>query len=140
LSSNLDLMQTSATAISTRVTIQNAFQRYYAAGNNTLENWVNAQRDIEAAISLDASLVLQARLWGRSADGIGSAGGLLNGSHRRGSRWKYTLTHAQLPRRACTMLMYHYRDTSIRMAAPYRLALTTQTYVSSISTLDLTCD
>ncbi|SMR41854.1 unnamed protein product [Zymoseptoria tritici ST99CH_1E4] len=82
ISSNLDLYGTSATTISTRVTIQNAFQRYYATGNNTIENWLNPLRDIQAAISSDASLgqslLLQARLWDRASNGLGSSGGLLN--------------------------------------------------------------
>jgi osomolarity two-component system sensor histidine kinase SLN1 len=62
---------------------QNAFQRYYATGNNSESNWINPYRDIQAAISSDASLgqalLLQARLYGRNTTGPGSSGGLLNG-------------------------------------------------------------
>lgn len=50
LASNLDLMQTTATFLTTRVIIQSALQRYNWYGNNTQSNWAAARSDMSAAI------------------------------------------------------------------------------------------
>lgn len=82
LASNLDVMQTSSSFVSTRVLIQNALTRYNARGNNTAANWVSSITDLQAAIGGDASLgqalLLQTRVWPKDGDGPGSLGGLLN--------------------------------------------------------------
>lgn len=82
LASNLDVMQTSATFVSTRILIQNALSRYNIRGNNTASNWVNSVTDLQAAVGGDASLgqalLLQTRIWPKDAAGPGSIGGLLN--------------------------------------------------------------
>lgn len=50
LASNLDLMQTTATFLTTRVIIQYALQRYNWYGNNTESNWFYAKSDMAAAV------------------------------------------------------------------------------------------
>ncbi|OCK85852.1 putative histidine kinase HHK5p [Lepidopterella palustris CBS 459.81] len=64
LSSNLFLMQSSAKAIATRILIQNALQRYNQ-GNDTAENWVRSESDLQAVFQGDqqATLLLQARVF-----------------------------------------------------------------------------
>lgn len=78
LSSNLDVMHTSASFVTTRVLIQNALQRYNDYRNNTPANWANAAADMAAAIGGEASLgqqlLMQSRVW--SKDGAGPAGAL----------------------------------------------------------------
>ena len=65
LASNLDVMQTSAGFVSTRVLIQMALGRYNQ-GNNTEQNWSESKADLQAAIggmaSLGQILLLQARV------------------------------------------------------------------------------
>lgn len=65
LASNLDVMQTSAGFVSTRVLIQMALMRYNQ-GNNTEQNWSESKSDMQAAIggmaSLGQILLLQARV------------------------------------------------------------------------------
>ncbi|KAK4504136.1 hypothetical protein PRZ48_005052 [Zasmidium cellare] len=82
LASNLDVMQTSAGFVSSRVLIQNALRRYNVDGNNTGENWDNAKADLQAAIggesSQGQSLLLQAKVYGKNNTGVGSPYGLLN--------------------------------------------------------------
>ncbi|KAF2170020.1 hypothetical protein M409DRAFT_64403 [Zasmidium cellare ATCC 36951] len=82
LASNLDVMQTSAGFVSSRVLIQNALKRYNDVGNNTSENWANSLADLQAAIggesSQGQSLLLQARVYGKNATGVGGPYGLLN--------------------------------------------------------------
>lgn len=84
LASNLDVMQTSASFVSTRILIQNALTRYNAptGSNNSASNWANSIVDLQAAIGGDASLgqalLLQTRVWPKDTEGPGSPGGLLN--------------------------------------------------------------
>lgn len=82
LASNLDVMQTSASFVSSRVLIQNALMRYNDDGNNTAENWNTSSQDLQAAIggesSQGQSLLLQARVYGRNGTGPGGPYGLLN--------------------------------------------------------------
>ena len=50
LASNLDLMQTTATLLTTRIIIQGALERYNWFGNNTDSNWSSAKSDMQAAV------------------------------------------------------------------------------------------
>nr|OQO15973.1 hypothetical protein B0A51_16876 [Rachicladosporium sp. CCFEE 5018] len=81
LSSNLNIMQTSANFVSSRVLIQSALMRYYQ-GNNTAANWVRAQADMAAAISgggsLGQSLLLQTQVYPRDPSGPAGPWSLLN--------------------------------------------------------------
>ncbi|KAK4542795.1 hypothetical protein LTR36_006171 [Oleoguttula mirabilis] len=76
LASNLNLMQTSANFVTTRVLIQSALRRYAVSGNNTAENWVAASSDMDSAISgggsLGQSLLAQTQVF--PADATGPAG------------------------------------------------------------------
>ena len=79
LNSNLLLVQSSVQAISTRVLIQSALQRYNN-GNDTVENWMRTQLDIGSAISgVGASaLLLQARVVSKNGTGTKGSYGLVN--------------------------------------------------------------
>ena len=79
LNSNLVLIQSSVQAISTRVIVQNAMQRY-DNGNNTDENWTRPIMDLQSAISGvgTSALLLQARLVSKNGTGVGGPYGLLN--------------------------------------------------------------
>lgn len=79
LNSNLVLLQSSVKAVSTRVLIQSALQRY-RNGNNTVENWTRPLMDIESAISGigTSSMLLQARIVSSNGTGDGGGYGLLN--------------------------------------------------------------
>ncbi|OQN96316.1 hypothetical protein B0A48_17572 [Cryoendolithus antarcticus] len=81
LSSNLNIMQTSANFVTSRVLIQSALMRYYQ-GNNTAANWVRAQADMAAAISgggsLGQSLLLQTQVYPRDPTGPAGPWSLLN--------------------------------------------------------------
>lgn len=79
LNSNLLLLQSIVQAISTRILIQNALQRYNA-GNITEENWLNTQRDIDSAIGGKGTpaLALQARVVSKNGTGTLGPYGLVN--------------------------------------------------------------
>ncbi|KAK3672775.1 Histidine kinase osmosensor [Recurvomyces mirabilis] len=82
LASNLNLMQTSANFITTRVLIQSALQRYNE-GNNSESNWIRASGDMSDAVSggssVGQSLLLQSRVF--PPDGSqGTIASLLNTS------------------------------------------------------------
>jgi osomolarity two-component system, sensor histidine kinase SLN1 len=81
LASNLNLMQTSANFVSTRVLIQNALQRYNQ-GNNSESNWVRAQQDMLDAItgggSVGQSLLLQSKVYPQDASGLAGPWSLMN--------------------------------------------------------------
>ncbi|KAK4990582.1 Histidine kinase osmosensor [Elasticomyces elasticus] len=91
LTSNLNLMETSASFVSTRVLIQDAMRRYNIDGNNSVSNWAAAQNDLEAAIggtmSQGQALLLQAQLFPREASGPAGPYSVLNatGSSLRGT-------------------------------------------------------
>lgn len=72
LASNLNLMQTTANFVSTRVLIQEALERYNE-GNASASNWVQSQDDMAAAIggggSLGQTLLLQTVIYPKNADG-----------------------------------------------------------------------
>lgn len=82
LASNLNLMQTSANFVSTRVLIQNALERYNNNGNDTVQNWVSAQADMDAAIggggSLGQALLLQTMVFPKNASGPAGRYSVLN--------------------------------------------------------------
>ena len=80
LNSNLVLLQSTVQAISTRILIQNALQRYNS-GNITVENWVNTQRDIDSAIGGNQgtrALALQTRIVSKNGTGTLGPYGLVN--------------------------------------------------------------
>ena len=81
LASNLNVMQTSANFVSTRVLVQSSLQRYNN-GNNTDANWVRAQADLEAAIggggSLGQSLLLQCAVFPKNGTGLNGPYRVLN--------------------------------------------------------------
>ena len=82
LSSNLDLMQTTATFLTTRVIIQYALQRYNLYNNDTSQNWYYAVTDMAAAIgnggSVGQALLLQSMILPKNASGSGGPYSLLN--------------------------------------------------------------
>lgn len=79
LLSNVVLLESSAQAISTRVVLQNALQRYNS-GNDTDANWVNAIEDLQSALTRGGAsqILLQARVFSKNGTGINSEFGLLN--------------------------------------------------------------
>ncbi|KAL8731945.1 MAG: hypothetical protein Q9166_003077 [cf. Caloplaca sp. 2 TL-2023] len=79
LRADLVLMQTSVLAAATRVIVQNALRRYHY-GNNTDANWVNANSDLQSALSGrgTASLLVQARIVSKNGTGTGGPYGLIN--------------------------------------------------------------
>lgn len=82
LSSNLDVMQTSASFVTTRVLIQNALSRYNLYGNNSAANWAASAADMAAAIGGEASLgqqlLMQSRVYPVDDTGPGGTSSLLN--------------------------------------------------------------
>lgn len=72
LATSLNLMQTTANFVSTRVLIQLALERYNA-GNDTTANWAQSREDMAAAIggggSLGQTLLLQAMVFAKNAEG-----------------------------------------------------------------------
>ncbi|KAL9103238.1 MAG: hypothetical protein Q9163_001689 [Psora crenata] len=80
LSSSLFLLLSSVQAISTRVIIQSALQRY-ALGNNTDANWVRATSDIQSALGTGAGasvMLLQAQIFSMNGTGLGGPYSLIN--------------------------------------------------------------
>lgn len=79
LNATLLLLQSSVQAISTRVLVQSALQRY-DNGNNTEANWVRPSSDLAGAIAGvgTSALLLQARLVSKNGTGVGGPYGLLN--------------------------------------------------------------
>lgn len=79
LGSNLLLLQTSVHAISTRIALQTALQRYNS-GNNTNANWVRAATDMQSALSggPSANMLLVAQVISKNGTGSGGPYGLLN--------------------------------------------------------------
>lgn len=82
LDSYLDIMQTSAAFVTTRVLVQQALQRYNLFGNNTDQNWEEPQADVRAAIngeeSVGQQLLFQARVYGKNDAGPAGPFALLN--------------------------------------------------------------
>jgi osomolarity two-component system sensor histidine kinase SLN1 len=82
LASNLDLMQTTASFLTTRIIIQFALQRYNQMGNDTKANWLFAVPDMAAAIgnggSVGQALLLQSMILPKNGSGPGGKFGLLN--------------------------------------------------------------
>ena len=79
LYSNLFLLESAVVAVSTRVLILNALQRYNN-GNNTVENWNRSISDLQSGLGgggLSASL-LQARVVSKNGTGAAGPYGLLN--------------------------------------------------------------
>lgn len=79
LDSNLLLLQSSVQAISTRIALQTALQRYNS-GNNTDANWVRAASDMQSALSGGGSsdMLLEAQVFSKNGTGVGGPYGLLN--------------------------------------------------------------
>lgn len=92
LASNLDIMQTSANFVATRVLIQTALQRYGQQGNNTAANWARASADMTSAIggggSIGQSLLLQSMVFPKNETGPNGPYGVLNTTS---SVWNGTL-------------------------------------------------
>jgi osomolarity two-component system sensor histidine kinase SLN1 len=82
LASNLNLMQTSANFVTTRVLVQRALMRYNYYGNNSAENWVSAQTDMQAGIGGDGSigqtLLLQSMVFPKNSTGVAGGHSLMN--------------------------------------------------------------
>lgn len=72
-------MQTSVLAAATRVIVQNSLQRYNQ-GNNTNENWVRANADLQSALTGHgiASILVQARVVSKNGTGVAGPYGLIN--------------------------------------------------------------
>ena len=78
LSANLLLLQTAVQALSTRVLLQNALQRFNA-GNNTDENWSRAAQDLQNAMGGTASsAILQAQVFPKNDTGFVGRSSVLN--------------------------------------------------------------
>ena len=77
LGDNLILLQTSAQALSSRVLLQNALQRYNQ-GNNTDANWARAATDLQNAMAGAATTLVQAQVFSKNGTGVGGPYGLLN--------------------------------------------------------------
>ena len=79
LDSTLLLLQSSVEAISTRVALQTALQRYNS-GNNTDANWVRAASDMQSALSGGGSsdTLLEAQVFSKNGTGDGGPYSLLN--------------------------------------------------------------
>lgn len=82
LSSNLFIMQTAASFVSSRVLIQDALEAYNTNGNDSDANWAAPMADMQAAISgtgsLGQQILLQSIVFPRDASGPGGPYGLLN--------------------------------------------------------------
>jgi osomolarity two-component system, sensor histidine kinase SLN1 len=82
LASNLNLMQTAASFISTRVLIQYALERYNIYGNNSVANWSNAANDMADALSgtgsLGQQLLLQSMIFPKEPTGPMGASSVMN--------------------------------------------------------------
>lgn len=82
LASNLDLMETTAAFLTTRIVVQGALQRYNAFHNDTSANWKDAITDMAAAVgnggSVGQALLLQTMILPKNASGPGGRYGLLN--------------------------------------------------------------
>ena len=79
LNSNLRLLESSVAALSTRIALQSALQRYNQ-GNNTDANWVRAASDLQSALSggLSADMLLEAQVFSKNGTGIAGPFSLLN--------------------------------------------------------------
>ncbi|KAK0267684.1 Histidine kinase osmosensor [Friedmanniomyces endolithicus] len=82
LASNLNLMQTSANFVSTRVLIQSALQHYNDQANNSADNWIRAQSDMLAAISgrgsVGQAMLLQSMVFPKNASGPDGSASVMN--------------------------------------------------------------
>ncbi|KAF5026147.1 hypothetical protein F66182_1711 [Fusarium sp. NRRL 66182] len=75
ISAELDLIQSTAVTISSRILIQNALTNFYNTGER---DWAEARVDLESALAVSTSTgLLQIRLYSRNQTGA-SNGGLLN--------------------------------------------------------------
>lgn len=92
LASNLDIMQTSASFISSRVLVQTALQRYGQQDNNTAANWVRASADMGSAVSgggsIGQSLIVQSMIFPKNDTGVNGPYAVLNTTS---SMWNHTL-------------------------------------------------
>ncbi|CAK3747877.1 hypothetical protein D0861_01207 [Lecanosticta acicola] len=75
LASNIDVMQTSASFVASRVIIQNALTLYYPNRNTSNSAWTNAQPDLQAAVgpqrSVGQELMIQAIVYNKDGTGVG---------------------------------------------------------------------
>ncbi|KAL9125721.1 MAG: hypothetical protein Q9217_005123 [Psora testacea] len=79
LNSNLFLLLSSVQAISTRVLVQNALQRYHQ-GNDTDSNWIRAVSDLQSALGVGgaSAMLLQAQVVSKNTTGLRGPYSLLN--------------------------------------------------------------
>ena len=82
LASNLNLMQITADFVTTRIVTQEALTNYNANGNNTVDNWRNAEVDMLAALggggTVGQALLLQSIIFPKNASGPAGSSGILN--------------------------------------------------------------
>lgn len=92
---NLELLQTAAAYVTTRVPLQQALSRYNSGENTTRANWEVAEHDLRATLGqvgpLQQSLVLQASVYSRNASGPSGTVSILNvtgnGANTTGLPW-----------------------------------------------------
>lgn len=90
LASDINLMQTTADFITTRIVIQQALSNYRLTGNNTAANWADADVDMAAVIgggsagSVGQSLLLQTKVFPATPNGPAGSAPLL---HTTGSNY-----------------------------------------------------
>lgn len=75
IASELELIQTTCSTISTRILIQNALESFYA-GNTSESNWDAASTDFQSALGSGNGNLYQVKIYSRNT--TGSASGLFN--------------------------------------------------------------
>ena len=80
LLSNLILLESSVQAMSTRILVQQALERYNANGNDTDANWSRAITDLGTALTGGGAseYLFQARVFSKNGTGINDQYGLMN--------------------------------------------------------------
>ncbi|KAI3398426.1 hypothetical protein diail_9246 [Diaporthe ilicicola] len=79
IASEVQLIQTTCSTISTRILIQQSLESYYA-GNTTDSNWVSAAEDFQSALGSGAGNLYQVKVFSRNTTGPSS--GLFNATGR----------------------------------------------------------
>lgn len=84
LAYTLELMQTAATFVTTRVIIQRALARYNNGSDTSENNWMAAQQDLEATLGdvgpISRALILQAQVYSRNTSGPAGEYSVFNGT------------------------------------------------------------
>ncbi|TKA61800.1 hypothetical protein B0A55_11769, partial [Friedmanniomyces simplex] len=82
LASNLNLMQTSANFVTTRIVIQSALMHYNTQANNSADNWIHAQSDMLDAISgggsVGQAILFQSMVFPKNASGPAGSESVMN--------------------------------------------------------------